>query len=76
MLSGVQALSEIFQLQGEFIELNKLLKLTGFCGSGGEAKVRTSAGEVRVDGVVELRKRCKIRTGQQVEFAGHVIEVQ
>ena len=76
MLSGVRALSETFQLQGEFIELNKLLKLTGLCGSGGEAKLRAAQGEVLVDGVVELRRRCKIRQGQRVEFAGQVIEVQ
>lgn len=69
-------MSETFQLQGEFIELNKLLKLTGLCASGGEAKLRAAEGEVRVDGVVELRRRCKIRKGQRVEFAGQVIEVQ
>lgn len=67
---------EIFQLRGEFIELNKLLKLTGLCASGGEAKLRATQGEVLVDGVVELRRRCKIRQGQRVEFAGHLIEVQ
>ena len=76
MLSGVRALREIFQLQGEFIELNKLLKLTGLCASGGEAKLRAAQGEVLVDGVVELRRRCKIRQGQRVEFAGYLIEVQ
>ncbi len=68
--------TEVFELQGEFIELNKLLKLTGLCGSGGEAKQRAAGGEVRVDGVVELRKRCKIRRGQRVEYGGRSIAVQ
>lgn len=67
---------QIFQLQGDYIELNKLLKLTGLCGSGGEAKLMAAEGQVLVDGVVELRKRCKLRKGQVVEFAGHSIEVQ
>jgi len=33
-------------------------------------------GLVKVDGVVETRKRCKIRTGQIVEFQGETIEVK
>ena len=59
----------------EYIELYKLLKATGQCDSGGFAKARISDGEVMVDDQVELRKRCKIRKGQTVEFAGQVITV-
>ncbi len=65
-----------FKLENEFIELIKLLKFTGLCDSGGMAKVVTNEGRVKVDGVVELRKRCKIRKGQTVEFEGSVIEVE
>jgi len=65
-----------FKLQDEYIELIKLLKVTGLCDSGGMAKVVTGEGCVKVDGVVELRKRCKIRKGQTVEFEGNVIELQ
>ncbi|MBU2047619.1 MAG: RNA-binding S4 domain-containing protein, partial [Gammaproteobacteria bacterium] len=32
-------------------------------------------GQVLVDGEVELRKACKIRAGQQVQFADTVIHV-
>ena len=65
-----------FDLEGhEYIELYKLLKATGQCDSGGNAKVRIADGEVLVDDQVELRKRCKIRTGQSVEFVGQVINV-
>jgi ribosome-associated protein len=32
-------------------------------------------GQVRVDGQVELRKRCKIRQGQLVEFEGRKIRI-
>ncbi|GAB6081260.1 ribosome-associated protein YbcJ [Desulfuromonas carbonis] len=60
-----------FSLQDHpWIELHNLLKVTGLCASGGEAKARIAAGEARVDGAVELRKRCKILAGQVVEFAG------
>ncbi len=65
-----------FKIDGETIELIKLLKVTGLCSSGGTAKLVTDAGQVKVDGLVELRKRCKIRKGQRVEFEGAVIEVE
>jgi ribosome-associated protein len=65
-----------FELEGhDYIELCDLLKVTGLCGSGGEAKIRIAAGEVRVDGQVETRKRCKIRSGQVVAFGGQSIRV-
>lgn len=68
---------ETFNLQGkDYIELNSLLKVTGLCDSGGMAKQLIADGLVHVDGAVETRKRCKIRDGQKVEFAGEVIEVR
>ena len=67
---------EKFRLKDEYIELIKLLKVTGLCGSGGMAKVITNEGRVKVDGVVEFRKRCKIRKGQTVEFQGNFIELE
>lgn len=64
---------EEFNLDGrEYVELNSLLKLTGKCSSGGSAKMAIAEGLVKVDGQVELRKRCKIRTGQIVEFEGQI----
>ena len=59
----------------DYIELNSLLKMTGITGSGGMAKVLIADGQVMVDGEVELRKRCKIRTGQTVTFQDETIEV-
>jgi ribosome-associated protein len=55
-----------FELQGEHVELNQLLKLAGLCDSGGAGKALVAAGAVRVDGVLELRKTAKIRAGQYV----------
>jgi ribosome-associated protein len=65
-----------FKLEHEYIELTKLLKVTGLCDSGGMAKLAIGEGRVKVNGTVELRKRCKIRKGQKVEFAGNIIEVE
>ena len=63
-------------IDGEYIELIKLLKATGLCDTGGAAKIAVDEGVVTVDGVVESRKRCKIRRGQVVEIDGNVIEVE
>jgi ribosome-associated protein len=68
---------EDFILEGsEYIELNRLLKVTGLCESGGMAKAVIADGRVKVDDKVELRKRCKIRKGQIVEFEGHKIFIK
>lgn len=66
----------IFPLQGDHIELNQLMKLTGFCASGGAGKMLVGAGLVMVDGSVELRKTCKIRAGQLVRYGDKEIMVQ
>jgi len=66
-----------FALEGrEWAELKNILKLVGLCETGGEAKMLIAEGLVKVDGVVELRKRCKIRSGQVVEYDGHRIAVR
>ena len=64
-----------FTQEGEYVELNQLLKLAGLCDSGGAGKALVADGQVRVDGVVELRKTCKIRAGQQVQCLGTTIVV-
>ena len=56
-----------FPLDGhDFVELHQLLKLVGIVDSGGAGKHLVATGAVEVDGVVELRKTCKIRAGQRV----------
>lgn len=59
----------------DFIELNQLLKLVGVCESGGAGKALVSTGAVRVDGVVESRRTCKIRAGQRIRVGGFDIRV-
>ena len=65
-----------FNLKGEYIELNKLLKVTNLCSSGGAANQAIVAGVVKVDGHTEMRKACKVRVGQQVELDGNIISVE
>ncbi len=57
-----------FPLTSDYIELNQLLKLVGLCDSGGMGKTLVASGVVTVDGIVELRKTCKIRAGQIVRI--------
>ncbi len=64
-----------FELRGEYITLDALLKATGVSPSGGAAKALVAAGGVQVDGRDELRKTCKIRAGQVVAVTGCRIRV-
>ena len=65
-----------FDLAGEFVELNQLLKLSGLCDSGGAGKNLVATGVVKVDGKKELRKTAKIRAGQVVSLGDVRITVQ
>lgn len=65
-----------FNLDGsEFIPLCDLMKITDLTDSGAEAKHIIADGKVKVDGQIELRKRCKIRSGQIVEYKGQQVSV-
>ncbi len=65
-----------FELRGEFIALDSLLKATGLADSGGGAKQMIAGGQIRVDGQAELRRGCKLRAGQVVELTGARIQVR
>jgi ribosome-associated protein len=65
-----------FELSGEFVELNQLLKLVGLCDSGGAGKMMVAGGTVKVDGKKELRKTAKIRAGQKVSVGDVHISVE
>lgn len=64
-----------FNLNGEYVELNQLLKLAGICDSGGAGKMIVASGDVKVDGKTELRKTCKIRARQVVTVGDVTIRV-
>lgn len=64
-----------FQLKEEYIELIKLLKLMGAAESGSHAKYLVDEGEVKVNTIVEHRKRMKLRVGDRVELEGWEIVI-
>jgi len=59
----------------DHVELNQLLKLCGLADSGARGKHLVASGAVTVDGQVELRKTCKIRSGQRVRLGEVEISV-
>ena len=64
------------EISREPIELYKLLKFEGMVGSGGEAKAVVAAGQVLLNGKVEIQKRKKIMAGDTIEFAEEKIRIQ
>ena len=64
-----------FELRGEHVTLDALLKAIGAAPSGGAAKLMVAERRVEVDGREELRKTCKIRAGQVVSVTGVRIKV-
>ncbi len=60
----------------EPIELYRILKFENMVGSGGEAKLVISEGQVEVNGKVETKKRKKIISGDVVEFRKEKMRIQ
>ena len=58
------------------MRLDNALKLFGLVGSGGQAKQLIQAGAVRVNGVVETRRKHRLRHGDTVQIGdeGFVME--
>lgn len=67
---------ETFKIKGEFIQLNQLLKVLGWCDSGGDANNLIDMGKIKVNGVVELRRRNKLFSGFKVEFGAKAVLVE
>ena len=65
-----------FELEDDYIELFKLLKVTGVAESGAHAKILIDEGQVKRNGEVELRKRAKIVLGEKIEVGDEVIEIE
>ena len=65
-----------FELDEEYIELFKLLKVMGVAESGAHAKMLIEEGQVKRNGEVETKKKKKIVSGERIEVGGEVIEVE
>jgi len=63
------------EITREPVELYKILKFEGLAPSGGDAKAAVADGQVKVNGVVETRKRRQIVGGDRIEFAGQVLQI-
>jgi ribosome-associated protein len=68
-------MDQLFVITDEYIELNKLLKASGVCDTGGQAKMIVEDGLVTVDGETETRKRRKIKDGMIVKYGAHCVKV-
>ncbi|WNM27769.1 RNA-binding S4 domain-containing protein [Demequina capsici] len=55
---------------GEGIRLGQFLQLAGLVDSGGEAKDAIRAGEVRLNGEVDLRRGRQLQAGDIVTLRG------
>ncbi len=58
-----------------FIELNKLLKVMQLVENGGMANSLISEGLVKLNGKTDLRKRAKVKSGDEVIIADTLIKV-
>jgi len=65
-----------FDLRGEHITLDALLKAAGLAGSGGEAKLLIQQGGVSVNGDVDLRRGRKLRAGDVVAVGERRVTVR
>ena len=58
------------------IQLDQFMKLTGMVSTGGHAKLVIQGGEVLVNGVVETRRKKKLKPGDEVTFEGQTRVVE
>ena len=66
----------LFDLRGDHITLDALLKATGLAPSGGAAKVLIAEGQVQVNGEVDMRRGRKLRAGDAVRLGDQHIRLQ
>lgn len=57
------------------IQLDQFLKWKGLVSTGGQAKLVIQGGEVQLNGVIETRRKKKLKTGDKVTFAGQTLIV-
>lgn len=66
---------ETFEIKGDYIQLNQLLKVLNWCHDGAHANAVIDEGLVRVNGEPEFRRRNKIVSGTIVEYEGLSVKV-
>ncbi len=66
---------ETFEITGEYIQLNQLLKALNWCESGAHANTVIEEGLVTVNGKKELRKRNKIYKNTVISLEDNKVKV-
>ena len=64
------------RIDTEFIKLDALLKFANLTASGGEAKLRITAGEVQVNGQPCAMRGKKLRPGDTVTLDGETVMIR
>lgn len=67
---------ETFKIKGEYIQLNQLIKAMGWCENGAQANSLIDDGLVKVNDVVEYRKRNKLVIGSKIEFNNQSVLIE
>jgi ribosome-associated protein len=67
---------ETFKIKGEYIQLNQLIKAMAWCANGAEANNLIDQGLVKVNDVVEHRKRNKLVIGSKIEFNKQLVVIE
>jgi ribosome-associated protein len=52
------------------LTLTAALKLAGIADTGGQAKMLIQGGQIRVNGVVETRRKRRVTAGDEIEVDG------
>ena len=65
-----------YKLHTEYIQLIQLLKTLGISETGGQAKLMVEDGLVKLNGVVEYRKRAKLKRGDKIEILNQLIGIE
>ena len=64
------------KIDGEFIKLDSLLKLSGVVPTGGAAKIFIQDGQVKVNGEICTMRGKKVRAGDKVKLFDEEIIVE
>lgn len=67
--------SEKIIINDEFIKLDSLMKFSGLCETGGEAKVLIQSGQVLVNDEVCTMRGKKMRDGDKAQYGDRIVEV-
>ena len=66
---------DLIRINTEFIKLDALLKFSGLCETGGEAKELVQGGAVRLNGEVCTQRGKKCRAGDVVKLDGREVKI-